>query len=70
MASEAMIPIGFLNLLSEGTEDYYLFYDCKTGIVSFSDNIKEAFDIFPDGKACCTLTEWRSLVGPGDLPRL
>ena len=45
MASEAMIPIGFLNLLSEGTEDYYLFYDCKTGIVSFSDNIKEAFDI-------------------------
>ena len=70
MASEAMIPIGFLNLLSEGTEDYYLFYDCKTGIVSFSDNIKEAFDIFPDGKACCTLTEWRSLVDPRDLPRL
>ena len=70
MASEAMIPIGFLNLLSEGTEDYYLFYDCKTGIVSFSDNIKDVFDIFPDGRACCTLTEWRSLVDPGDMPRL
>lgn len=69
-ACETTIPMGVLNLLSEGTEDYCLFYDCKTGIISFSDNIKGMFDIFPDGPARCTLAEWRSLVDPRDMPQL
>lgn len=67
---EAMIPIGFLNLLSEGTDDCYLFYDYQTGIVSFSDNITKLFAISPDGRTHCTLEEWRGLVDPRDAPLL
>lgn len=59
-----------IDQFSESTGDYYLLFHCQSGIIHFSQNTREFFDLFPQGESRCTLEQWRSIVTAVDLPKL
>lgn len=59
-----------LDMFSESTGDYYLFYDFRKDRIYFSQNIQKATDIFALNTTMCTLGEWRQDVDPHDIHRL
>lgn len=59
-----------LDMFSESTGDYYLFYDFRKDQIHFSSNIQNAEDLFALNRTTCTLTEWRQSVDAHDLHRL
>ncbi len=59
-----------LDIFSESTGEYYLFYDFSTDRVRFSENIGMADDLFSVNRTGCTLEEWRKGVDARDIHRL
>lgn len=59
-----------LNMFSQSTGDFYIFYDFGENQIHFSENILEATDTFALTKTVCTIDEWRKNVDPHDIYRL
>lgn len=59
-----------LNQLGDSTGDFYLVYDCRAGKVTFSENTRAAFDVFPEKEMVCSLEAWRTVMDRGDAEKM